>query len=531
MGALSTKDTDTKDILSSEEVSVNESSNSFLLFSYTLGCEEENVRARRRFVDTFRSMPDAFSQESYVLFQFLSQTGLILPKLSERGLRDFLTLHSVRFQNDAQIDLADFESEGSDSYMEFAHSVIKCFNLCQAKTADITEAVFSQALVSFKEEFARDFLSKAYSISNTILTDGVKVKGNLLLGADASLQFMDNAKRRLNNFKQQTSYRGVVVYGVNDADSDTGKSVQRICSIGDIAALNAVNAYLYAGDMFNLTAGAKMGKSRMMTQLGVVAVEHGVNVAFWSPENGFLRTEYMFRACQFYRDFFRAKHLPVGKFSDKALFTRDETAVKKEILELEESVWAAYKNSSGKKYRASKTYKEKDHAATLNDSGSDRGLFINVEADFTVDNFLNVIEDASNRYGIGLWIIDYFGLIGDSGHKKTTTNERIADIYKNTKRFLNGKPYAMASPAQMKQEKVDLLAGMTIDKIAAMDLQTITGLSYEIFKTSDLNLFFWSSIADKEQHKANLLYMESRNLERFSPIVLNTNLGVSYFQS
>lgn len=526
MGVLSTKDTDTKDVLSSEEVSINESNNSFLLFSYALGSEEENVRARRKFVDTFRPMPEAFSQESYVLFQFLSQTGLLLPKLSERGLKDYLSIHGARFKHDIQIDLADFESEGSDSYVEFAQSVLKCFRLCKKKTAEIDYDMFSQALVSFKEEFMQDFLAKAYSVSNTILTEGVKTRNGFLQGADASLQFIDNAKRRLNNFKQQTSYRGVVVYGVNDSDPNVqAKKLQKICSIGDIKALNAAGAYLYAGDMFNLTAGAKMGKSRFMTQLGVVATEQGVNVAFWSPENGFTRTEYMFRACKFYRDYFRQKGIPCGNFSDKALFVEGSNLVLPSVLELESLMWNNYRVSSGKRY------KDGQHTATVVDGGQGRGLFVNIEDEFTVDNFLKVVDDTSNRYNIGLWVIDYFGLIGDSTHRKTTTNEKIADIYKATKTFLNGKPYAMASPAQMKQEKVELLAGMTIDKIAAMDLQTITGLSYEIFKTSDMNLFFWSSIADKEQHKSNLLYMESRTLERFDPIVLTTHLGVSYFQS
>lgn len=115
--------------------------------------------------------------------------------------------------------------------------------------------------------------------------------------------------------------------------------------------------------------------------------------------------------------------------------------------------------------------------------------------------------------------------------KGKTIQEILAEAYKETKNYLNQKKIAMIIPSQCKQEVVEALGRMKDDDLANVDLRTATGLSYEVIKTPDINLFLYATMTDLKAQKEKILYVPSRECPHFAPVLMRVDLGTCNFMS
>lgn len=461
---------------------------------------DEDVVVRRNELMAEINVPEAFNNEYYVFYIMIQQ----MPKLlfDKDYVRLFLNMHRANFDKNPQIDYTDYTVEDNDSYLTFIDSCIDVFNECT--TAEVDDSGFYLNLQKYKMVYIQRESLNILETGSEILVKGKLVKRRSYSGYQDMRNFTTDQFNKLDKVVQKSKRRGALAYGITEEDENEGTALKCISGYG-IPELDE-HIMIYEGEMHNILAPSKGGKSRFCTQVIETAlVEYGQNCLMWSIENGQKGWEYLFRA----RHFNRIYNSTVTDVFQKKILTDADLKkghfVTPELKELEEASWLAFKNNE--KY----------------------GTLVSLDEDLNIDTFIDIIDENVNRYNISLICVDYLQLIGRGKSAFTSKNELIAEAYRLMLQYLKHKKIAGIFPCQFKQTVVSNLSKAKPEELVNVELRDSAGETYEIIKTPDVNIALYATVADLKNGDMKLLSIPSRTSATFDPIDLVCNLGASTF--
>lgn len=418
---------------------------------------------------------------------------------------EFLTLYmqsnKANLQKEKGINLNDFTLGGDteiDAYGEFVNHC--CATLTECTSAEGNDSMFNLALEKYKMWYKYDKAGDLFSTGMEILSDsGVKLGRSILQGYDDAKNYVLEQFGNLDTLNQDNARRGIIVYGENEDTEKEEQSKAKFVSSFGIAPLDKATGGIYSGDMVSVLAPSKGGKSRFATfVLHNAVVNCGCNVVAWSMENGSEGWESLIRA----RHFDYMYNRSVLDAQTKKLINNDmirKNTLVGDMKKLESASWLDLKYNTN------------------------YGRIANIDEDFNLETFLDVLDRAVKRVDAGLICIDYLQLLTSSNNK--SSNDVIGEAYKKTLQFLKSRKIAGIFPAQFKQGSLSSFGSGDTNQ----ETRDIGGLSYEVIKTPDLNLGLYASIEDLRDGVAKIFSIPSRNSAPFEDINLYTELGACNF--
>lgn len=472
------------------------------IFSKVLKADD-HVRENRLLLQNDINEPTAFKNEWFIFYTMIYLHGQRIINFTENFLRIYMTTQKTLFINHSAIEWSEMSTDAeTDIYDDFVEKCVTVLIACKAR--DIAEDDFLAAITEYKMLYVKKETTQVLETSCVILNEGVRIGNKHMQDYTDMKEYMYKQLTKIDNVLSKSKNRGCVVYGINDESMEADTQVQEVCKFY-IPQLDKY-ATIMEKDMVNIIAPSKCGKSRFCMQIATKACLDGVNVGVWSLENGFDGAESMFRARLFVEKYYENNKKFLRGFDSEKIRKKK---LSKDLEKQEEACWLNFKLQSQKGFY---------------------GKFCNVEETFSFDNYLEVIERYTDMYDIKLWIIDYPGLITEGTRGKgLKNNELISKLYIETKQFINRKKIAIIFPAQFKQEVIDNMARLKKSELKDVDLRTSCGLSFEIFKTADINLCLYATLTDLKNYEEKILYVPSRNFQAFDPIDMQINLGTCLF--
>lgn len=472
------------------------------IFSAVFQKDNPNAGRRRQELVT-KFTHNIFQDEFYVFYSILKKYPN-LNKISDDFLILYMSMKEGAFKRVRAIDLNKFSiggGEGSDPYQEFAASCLGVFRQCCE--GNVSDDDFYLALEQYRLEYVNEQSVILMQDGATIVSEGMKSGRQYLSGFEDMQKHIKTGLSNLDGIVNTSQQRGIITYGVNDTE-ESEEPLKVLCNYG-VEPLDEALGGITEGDMISILGAAKGGKSRFMTYIIHNAVMHGINVAVWSIENGMKGWECLVRARHF-------DYLYNNKDTDGSTrrFINDDLIRKGkltgELATREAASWLELKSNTA------------------------YGKLTSIDAPFELDTFLETIDQAVKQGGAQLIAVDYLQLIGGgtSGIGKSK-QERIADAYQKTLRYLKTNRIAGIFPAQFKQSSVSSLMDVSSAELANKETRDAGGESYEIIKTPDVNLGLFGSVEDIRQGHLKLISIPSRNSAPFDPVDLMVDFGASNF--
>jgi len=470
------------------------------LFSAVIG-NGGSVRRRQELVTTFASY-DVFKDVYYVLYSVVKEFPNI--EITKDFMLLYLQSNKAIFSQSSSVDLNKFSLGDSDPFVEFGLNCVAIFEECIKKVVE--DESFYRSLEMFKMQYVNVHSITILEESAIILSEGIKSGRKTLSGYSDMRSNLRDKFQKLDNIVEKKDRKGIIVYGNNDNEDEITDGVKLVTTFG-IAPLDKAIGGIYEGDMVSAMAPSKGGKSRFATYvLHNAIVNHGVSSVMWSVENGNKGWEALIRARHF-QWFYNERYADIAKHKmvNSDMIRKGE--MPKELFEMEKASWADLR---------------------LNTS---YGRIANIDEDFDLDNFLEVLDNAVNEIGAKFVCIDYLQLIGDSTKygNKAAKNERIADAYKKCLQYLKKKKIGGFFPAQLKQSFVGSLSKLDDKDIINAELRDSAGESYEVIKTPDVNLALYGTVESMREGRMKLISVPSRNSSSFEPIDMYCDLGTCSF--
>lgn len=458
---------------------------------------EKGVLNRRR-QDLISNFADnIFKDEFFVLYSILKR----FPKLSridESFLMLYLNTKSADFQRERNIDISRFSASG-DAYGEFCSSCLGVFKQC-VNSVVISDEEFVLALEQYRIEYINEESIILSQDAVAIMSDGLKYGRRTLSGFGDMQTYVKRGLARLENLDSGAAHVGIITYGENDTE-EMEQDLKTICPFG-VPSLDEATGGITEGDMISILGIAKGGKSRFMTYLVHNALINGINCVVWSVENGVKGWEALLRARHF-------DYLYNSSNDTMAHCFISDNEIRKGTL-------------SGER-------KDREAASWLElRTNKDYGKLTVIDEPFEIGTYIETLDNAVKQGSAQLVAVDYLQLIGDSTGLRSQ-QERVAEAYQKTLRYLKANKIAGVFPAQIKQASVSSLASLTSAELAAAETRDIAGASYEVVKTPDINIALVGSIEDIKMGHLKLVSMPSRNSAPFDPVDLSVDFGASTF--
>lgn len=461
--------------------------------------DDDGVNRRKQELLTTFSNTNVFKNEYYVYYILTRDFPKVVP--NREFIRLFLQTNRASFQGSPYINLSEFYNGDSDPYVEFANSVLDLFDTLRKTTIDDQE--YFRAVNMHKMNYINEKSIQLLEESAIILSEGVQRGSKRLAGYEDMRKNLKIGLLELDNVLSKSDRRGFITYKNDNPDEESDGAVKLITTYG-IEPLDRELGGISEGDMVSLLAPAKGGKTRFSTYiLHNALVNHGVNVAMWSVENGWKGWEALIRARHF-NWFYNSK---ITDAAQKRHITADmirRGTLEGELYEMEQASWADLRFNS--KY----------------------GEMINIDEDFDLDTLPEVLETAINDYGAKLICVDYLQLI-TGGNPRLSKTERIAEAYKLVLQVLKKKKVAGIFPGQFKQTVVGDIKKADSEELINMELRDAGGESYEVIKTPDVNIALYGTVEDIRNGRMKLLSIPSRNAKPFEPIDLYADMGSCTF--
>ena len=289
--------------------------------------------------------------------------------------------------------------------------------------------------------------------------------------------------------------------GVDEPD-DSDEKLGTICKFGIEPLDEATGGGITEGDMISILGVAKGGKSRFMTYIIHQCLIHGINCVVWSIENGIKGWQALLRARHFDYTY------NSGTDNENHAFINDNEIRKGTISGNK----ASKELAAWTELRTNKSF----------------GRLTVIDEPFDIDTYIETLDAAVKKGSAQVVAVDYLQLIGDATGKRNQ-QERIAEAYQKTLRYLKANKIAGLFPAQIKQTSVSGLTSLSADELASVETRDIAGASYEVVKTPDINIALVGSVEDIKMGHLKLVSMPSRNSAPFSPVDLSVDFGASNF--
>lgn len=464
--------------------------------------QDENVVMMRNMLKTELNASRAFVNEYFIFYNMLIES----PKLhfDKEYLKLYLTINKGSFMHVDRIDYSCFTFGDTEPYLNFCDSCLTLLDEC-CKT-EVTDAQYELNLKKYKMVYIKKESIRILEDGADIITEGKKVGSRRYDGYSDMRRYTVEEFSKLDKLTEKSKRNGTIVYGITPQEEAQQKTLKCLGGYG-IPALDE-HIKIYEGEMHNICAPAKGGKSRFCTSvLETCLVEYGQNCLIWSLENGQKGWEYLFRA----RHFNRVHNKGVTDPRNKVVLDDDmlrKGEMTPEIKAMEQASWLAFQS---------------------NDS---YGKLANMDEDLCLDNFIEKIDEQVSLYDIKIICVDYLQLIsrGVSG-AGMQDNAVIADAYKRMLQYLKSKNIAGIFPCQFKQTAVSSLSKITPEELVNAELRDSAGGTYEVIKTPDVNLALYATTAGLRSGDLTILSIPSRTSAVFAPIPLIADFGSSTFIS
>ena len=448
-------------------------------------------RRRQELLTSFSD--NVFKNEFHVFYSILKK----FPKLTtinESFLSLYLNTNRATFISNRNVDVERF-SGADDAYNEFCISCIGVYRDCVSSDA-IPDDEFMLAEEQYRIQYINEQSIILMQDCAEIMTEGLHVGRKLKQGYEDMQTYMKTGLQKLENLNRGTSHIGIITYGENEPE-DMDEDLKTICNFG-IEPLDKATGGMTEGDMISVLGVAKGGKSRFMTYLVHNALMQGVNCVVWSVENGVKGWEALLRARHF--DYKYNSHNDTAShcfISDNEIRKGTLTGVRKDK---ESASWLDLKMN--KEY----------------------GKLTVIDEPFDINTYIETLDTAVKQGSASLVAVDYLQLIGDSTGARNA-QERVAEAYQKTLRYLKANKIVGVFPAQIKQTSVSSLSALKADELGSVETRDIAGASYEVVKTPDINIALIGSVEDIKMGHLKLVSMPSRNSAPFEPTDLSVDFG------
>lgn len=484
-----------------ETASVKDMTQEDIILSSILDSDSDTSYRRRADLVKELKEIDMFSNGYFIMALLSKEHPNVTP--DEGFIKLYLKTNRSKLSNTPQIDLLSYKVGENDEYVEFLNQTVELYK--NASKYRISDSDFYRAIEMIKMTYTTEKSITVLEESAAILTEGLSIKGKSRAGFSDMREHVITGINKLSSVLEKEERKGAIIYGINDTDEVESGSIKLVSKFG-IEALDEEIGGIYEGDMVSLLAPAKGGKSRGATfMLHTALVEHGQNILMWSIENGYKGWEALLRARHF-EWLYNSKQTDLTQriFIDADMIRKGEYP-SKQIEEMELASWADL--------RSNKAY----------------GRIANMDESFEFETCIQITEDAIKRSGAKLICIDYLQLV--SGGKGVSKNERIGEIYKMFLQLVKRLRVGGIFPAQIKQSMVSNINNSEDSELINMELRDAAGESYEVIKTPDVNLMFFSTTENLRDGEMKILSIPSRNSKPFEPINLRVNLGTCTFTS
>ena len=451
--------------------------------------------------------PRLFRDENYVLFYILFSYRGKLKRISidEEFIRLFLKRNrNILTNGKGFIDINAYGEVDGSPELGYISGVIKHFKRLSGME-DMSIADFETCLEKYLIEFKAIEASKVYNQAQVILTEGTRLGRKYYFGFDASFNYTRKKLAEIEglvNFQKGngfTSLREVIM----DEKVDTKKSV-KIGDFGKLKALTDAYGGIYTGNMYQVLAPPKAGKTKFCTRVvHTVSVVFGNNVSVWAQEGGTEAFSAQLRAIHFDYTYNTGRDITERKYGVTQEVIMRDNFPSDELRQLELS--------------------SKIDLA----SNPDYGNVDFIDRPFNVETFLDDIDTSVKGNNSKLLVIDYLQLIGTA--TGMSERERIATAYQKTLTYCKDNNIAVMTPGQYTQEVFkDLIAKKDTGDA---DMRASGGGSAEVLRTPDVIFALWATTQDLLNNSMKILSMPCRFNKPFPEIPVHMDLGVCQFVS
>lgn len=441
---------------------------------------------------------NVFKDEYYVFYELVSHTiKNDVSSMGEKYIMLYMNTHRGLFLSNRNVDLNKF-SGVADNYGEFVTSCVALYKEFEDSDVTTNEA-FHRLLDEYRMEYINEQSIILMQDSAAIMTDGFNYGRRVLQGFNDMQMYMKRGMSTLENLNSGANHIGIFTYGVDEPE-ELNEELDTICKFG-IKPLDDATGGITEGDMISVLGVAKGGKSRFMTYVIHSCLVNGVSCVVWSIENGIKGWQSLIRARHFDYLYNKGDNESHAFINDNEIRKGTIDGVKKDK---ESSSWIDL--------RTNKSY----------------GRITVIDEPFDIDTYIETLDTAVKKSGAKVVAVDYLQLIGDATGKRNQ-QERIAEAYQKTLRYLKANKIAGIFPAQIKQTSVSGLTALNSEELASIETRDIAGASYEVVKTPDINIALVGSVEDIRMGHLKLVSMPSRNSAPFSPVDLSVDFGASNF--
>lgn len=471
----------------------------FRIFSALFKTDDTLIRRRSEFLNTFSDF-NMFKNEFFVYATMVKEYSKI--HFTGDFISVFMQTNRALFSRSRNVDFSSFSFSDEDPYVQFMHSCVGIF--MEAQRREFTVDEYFRDLAMFKMLYVNQQTISVLEESAIILTEGVTFGNRSLKGYADMRKNLQQKLVNIDNIVNKTDRKGVITYDKMDDDEQENSGKLHMVARFNIDGMDKAMGGVFEGDMVSLLAPAKGCKSRFATYvLHDAIVNVGTSIVMWSVENGYKGWEALIRARHF--NWLYNQHLTDA--TQKRLIDSDmirKGALEGDLAEMELASW--------NDLRFNPNY----------------GKFANIDRDFDIDDFLEIIEEAIDTVGAKLICIDYLQLIGGK-NSSMTKNERISRAYIEMLQFVKRKKVGGIFPAQLKQSSVSDIGKQKPDQLINMELRDAAGESYEVIKTPDVNLVLYGTVEDIKNGSMKMISVPSRNSAPFEPIDLFVDAGTCTF--
>lgn len=466
--------------------------------------KKENAYIRKQELNrVYNGDLTVFKDEYFIIINIVMENMRNQSVVDKEFIKMYLRINKGKIQNLRNVNIQKYALIGDDGYEEFTKSVLSIFE--RSEKEEIEDSEYFTTLEKYKMHYMSVGAVELLEESAQILIEGKNIGGKKLVGLQDMCKHIKAGMLKIENMENKTDRKGIITFGVNDEEEDEESSRVKLVTTFGVEELDK-HISVYEGDMVSILAPAKGGKSRFVTKvLHNAVVNHGQNVVMWSIENGYKGWEYLIRARHF-THFYVDTEVDVN---NKRVITDDMIRKGKLDQEMKELEQASYTDLK---------------------TNSNYGKITVIDAEFEVETFLDVLEEAVNTTGAKLVCIDYLQLLTASGRGVSKT-EVIGDAYKKVLQYLKKKKIAGLFPAQLKQTVVGSLGNKEEEDLVNLELRDAAGESYEVIKTPDINLALYGTPEDIRNGSMKILSIPSRNSATFDPINMYVDMGSCSFYS
>lgn len=472
-----------------------------IILASVLHTDDESL-ARRRTL--YGNLPvSSFSNENFVIYS-------VLYNFRDKGItpdNEFMKLYLMRNtkffrENQSKIDLTDYGDE-EDPYVGYVASVLKQYTRLQG--LDIDEEDFNLCIEKYKNEYSSIEWNKALSVSKQILYDGVQVGRKFFQGFSDSVAYVKKSSADIQNMLDSSIGDGFIdsnKEGIIDTDE------ARAEKIGDFDLINELNEYLggvYTGQLYNVVAPTKGGKSKFCTRLAhTMLVKYGTDISVWAVEGGYKEWWAQLRAIHFEYMFIRnmSEDMRVAPLSQ------------------EDIIYGRY---------PSEDMRRLEETSRLDlFTNPNYGVANMINRPFKLESFADDIDTSIKLNNSRALFIDYPQLI-ESDSSKISLSEMVKAVYKTLLRMTKARNMACINPAQYTQDFIKQMGSYKGE--SSPETRTAGGESSEIIRSADYNIALYASLDDLARNQMTVLSMPSRKSKSFPSFDMYADLCSCVFSS